>query len=66
LAIAWIASGEDVQVTSVIQLRRGKFFVALEQWPRAGIGMELELAGWTGLGTYDNRERALHGPGSLE
>src|SRR2546430_687317 len=68
LAIAWIASGENAQVTSVIHLRRGNSCVEFvlpvppdrrhqrqsgEQWPRAGIGMELELAGRAGLGAYD-------------
>jgi hypothetical protein len=65
LAIAWIASGENAQITSVIQIRRGNFCIELilasrlhgrrqrqsgEQWPLARVSMDLELAGCTDLG----------------
>src|SRR5262249_3239650 len=68
LAIPWIASSEDAQVASVIQLRRGNCCVELflavpldrgrqwqsgEQRSRAGIGMDLEFAGRAGLEAYD-------------
>src|SRR5579862_4981838 len=68
LAIAWIASGENAQITSFVLLGRGNACVQLplpvplhdrrqrqsgEQRPRAEIGMDLKFTDGAGLGAYD-------------